>query len=90
MSAARLSPNDLAAEFTRVLRRDVRAEVVPRATWETLFKSQGMKNPKPRIQMLDGFNEGWIDIEGDARAIQNGSVQWNTVLREFVARTHAA
>jgi hypothetical protein len=25
--------------------------------------SQGMKNPAPRAQMLDGFNEGWIEFE---------------------------
>jgi hypothetical protein len=31
---------------------------VPRETWESLLKLQGMKNPTPRIQMLDGFNEG--------------------------------
>jgi NAD(P)H dehydrogenase (quinone) len=87
LEGARLSPNGLAAEFTRVLRRDVRAEVVPRGTWESLFTSQGMKNPTPRIQMLDGFNEGWIDFEGDARAIRKGSVQLDTVLREYVERT---
>jgi hypothetical protein len=31
-------------------------EAVPRDTWERLFASQGMKNPAPRAQMLDGFN----------------------------------
>jgi hypothetical protein len=31
---------------------------------DTLFKSEGMKNSTPRMQMLDGFNEGWIDFEG--------------------------
>ena len=37
-------------------------EPVPRETWEQLFRSQGMKNPMPRIRMVDGFNEGWIDF----------------------------
>jgi len=23
-----------------------------------------MKHPEPRIRMLDGFNEGWIEFEG--------------------------
>ena len=23
-----------------------------------------MKHPMPRIRMVDGFNEGWIDFEG--------------------------
>jgi NAD(P)H dehydrogenase (quinone) len=26
--------------------------------WGALFKAQGMRDPVPRIQMLDGFNEG--------------------------------
>jgi NAD(P)H dehydrogenase (quinone) len=55
----RVTPNEIAAAFTRLLGRPVKMEAVPRATWESLFKSQGMKNPTPRIQMLDGFNKGW-------------------------------
>ncbi len=60
----RLSPNDLAAGLTRVLSRPVTAECVPRKRWETLFRAQGMRNPLPRMRMLDGFNEGWIDFQG--------------------------
>jgi uncharacterized protein YbjT (DUF2867 family) len=59
---ARVSPNDLAEAFAAALGRPVRAEVVPRETWEPLFRAQGMRNPRPRIRMLDGFNEGWIDF----------------------------
>jgi tRNA pseudouridine-54 N-methylase len=72
--------------FARVLGRDVRMDVVPRATWEALFKSQGMKNPMPRVQMLDGFNEGWIDFEGDASSTRKGTVSLDTVLRALIAR----
>lgn len=86
LESARLSPNELAASFSRLLVRDVRMEAVPRATWETLFKSQGMNNPTPRIQMLDGFNEGWIDFEGDAGTIRKGIVEIDTVLSELIAR----
>src|SRR5271170_3211843 len=60
---ARVTPNQIAATFAELLGRAVRVEVVPRESWETLFRSQGMKNPEPRIQMLDGFNEGWIEFE---------------------------
>lgn len=87
LEGARLTPNDVAAGFARVLGRDVRMEVVPRNTWEALFKSQGMKNPTPRIQMLDGFNEGWIEFESAASAIRKGAVPLDTVLRALVART---
>src|SRR3982075_1806232 len=53
----RVSPNDLAAAFAEILGRPVRAEAVPRETWGALFRTQGTKDPMPRIQMLDGFNE---------------------------------
>jgi uncharacterized protein YbjT (DUF2867 family) len=86
LDGARLAPNDVAAAFSRVLGRDVRMDVVPRATWEALFKSQGMKNPGPRARMLDGFNEGWIDFEGDASSTRKGTVSLDTVLRALVAR----
>ena len=65
----RYSANDLAAGFSAALKHPVRAEAVPRNQWETLFRSQGMKNPTPRIRMIDGFNEGWIDFEyGEANS----------------------
>jgi len=40
----------------------VTARLVPRQDWDSLFRSQGMQNPTPRMQMLDGFNEGWIEF----------------------------
>jgi uncharacterized protein YbjT (DUF2867 family) len=63
----RVSPQQAAEIIGKLLGRQVRMETVPRDTWESLFLSQGMKNPTPRIQMLDGFNEGWIEFEGDTR-----------------------
>src|SRR5271157_3320336 len=47
----------------KVLGRPVRAEAVPRETWGALFRSQGLKDPMARIQMLDTFNDGWIEFE---------------------------
>jgi len=79
----RVSPNDIAAAFSRILGRPVRIEAVPRESWEDLFKSQGMKNPAPRVQMLGGFNEGWIDFEGDS---VKGEVELETVRRDIVER----
>jgi NAD(P)H dehydrogenase (quinone) len=54
----RVPPKEIAAGFANLLGRPVKVEAVKRETWESLFRSQGMKNPEPRIQMLDGFNEG--------------------------------
>jgi uncharacterized protein YbjT (DUF2867 family) len=84
--ARRVTPTEVAATFANLLGRPVRIEAVPRGTWETLFKSQGMKNPEPRIQMLDGFNEGWIEFEGKEAGSRIGKVGLETVLRTLIER----
>ena len=82
----RVTPNEIAATFAELLGRSVTTEIVPRETWESLFLSQGMKNPMPRIRMLDGFNEGWIEFErGEAGALK-GSVALRTVLAGLMER----
>jgi NAD(P)H dehydrogenase (quinone) len=82
----RVTPNEIAATFARLLGKPVRAEIVPHESWETLFKSQGMKNPTPRIRMLDGFNEGWIDFEGGSAEHFTGSTNLQDVIRDLAAR----
>jgi uncharacterized protein YbjT (DUF2867 family) len=77
----RFSPNDIATSFARLLGRPVTAEAVPRTTWEGLFKSQGMRNPGPRIRMLDGFNEGWIEFERGETGSRKGIVPLEAVLK---------
>jgi len=46
-------PQCLAAAFAKALGTPVRAEVVPHVRWESIFRGQGMKNPIPRIQMIE-------------------------------------
>jgi uncharacterized protein YbjT (DUF2867 family) len=82
----RVTPNGIAATFARLLRRPVRMEAVPPETWESLFKSQGMKNPTPRIRMLDGFNEGWIEFESGEAGSRKGKVALETVLQMLIER----
>ena len=49
-----------------------------------------MKNPIPRIRMLDGFNEGWIDFEGEEAGSQKGSVALESVLKALLEeKAHA-
>ena len=82
----RISPNEAAATFAKVLGHPVKAQVVPRETWTNLFKSQGMKYPQPRIRMLDGFNEGWIEFESSGIDIVKGNTTLETVLHGIAAR----
>jgi uncharacterized protein YbjT (DUF2867 family) len=79
----RYSARDIAAAFAAALRRDVRMERVPRDTWEALFRSQGMRHPLPRIRMIDGFNEGWIDFEGGGER-RKGAITLDAVIAGLV------
>jgi len=83
----RVSPQEIADTFAKLLGRPVKPAVVPRETWEALFKSQGMKNPEPRIHMLDGFNEGWIKFEGNEAGSRKGKVALENVLRTLIGRS---
>jgi NAD(P)H dehydrogenase (quinone) len=80
----RATPNEIAATFARLLGRSVKMEAVARETWESLFLSQGMRNPTPRIQMLDGFNEGWIEFESGEAGSRKGKVALETVLGSLI------
>jgi NAD(P)H dehydrogenase (quinone) len=80
----RVTPDEIAATFAALLGRPVRVEAVPRETWESAFKSQGMKNPLPRIRMLDGFNRGWIEFENGETGSRKGRVALETVLQQLI------
>ena len=82
----RISPQEIGTSFAKILGHAVQVEAVPRKTWQALFESQGVLHPLPRIQMLDGFNEGWIDFEGGQASTIKGKVELQTVLRELVGR----
>jgi NAD(P)H dehydrogenase (quinone) len=85
----RVTPNDLADAFGRAIGKPVRAVPVPRESWAALFRSQGMRNPEPRMRMLDGFNEGWIEFEdGGSKAIK-GRTNAVAVIAALVADTKA-
>jgi NAD(P)H dehydrogenase (quinone) len=81
----RYSSNDVAAALASALHAPVRNEIVPRSAWEELFRSQGMKNPLPRIRMVDGFNEGWIDFESGQRGSRKGSTTLRAALQALVS-----
>ena len=79
---SKVSPDDIAAAFTKALGHPVHAAQVPREDWAMLFRAQGMRNPEPRIRMLDGFNEGWISF-GDAQTLK-GTTTVDDVVADLV------
>ena len=76
------APNDIATAFAAALGHPVEVTAVPRDGWETAFRAQGAQNPIPRIQMLDGFNEGWLVFERGTVEQRRGS----TTLQQAIAR----
>jgi NAD(P)H dehydrogenase (quinone) len=86
---SRVSPDDLASAFASALGKPVRAVPVPRDSWEQLFRSQGMKNPYPRIRMLDGFNENWIAFADQGSKTIKGSISAKAVIAALVAGARA-
>ena len=81
-----MTPDEVAHTFAEVLGRHVRMDAVRRETWEQLFRSQGMKNPIPRIRMLEGFNAGWIEFENGGAGSRKGEVALKSVLQTMVER----
>lgn len=81
----RITPDAIAASFSKLLGKTVGAKVVPRDTWQDLFISQGMKNPEPRIQMLDGFNQGWIEFSKDVET-RKGRIGLDAALEKLVKK----
>ena len=84
--AQRVSPNALAAAFAKGLGTPVRAEVVARDRWEPIFRGQGMKNPAPRMQMIDGFNAGWIDFADRGAHARKGSISVDQAIATLLQR----
>ena len=84
-----LNQHQIAATLSELLARPVRAQIVARESWLTLFKAQGMQHPEPRIQMLDGFNQGWIEFEGEPASVHRGKVELKAVLSALIAKAAA-
>ena len=85
-AAQRVSPDALANAFARALAQPVRAEAVPRDQWESIFRAQGMKNPTPRMQMIDGFNTGWIDFPNRGANARKGCIGIDQAIATMIQR----
>jgi NAD(P)H dehydrogenase (quinone) len=86
--AQRVSPNILANAFAKALAQPVRAQAVARDRWESIFRAQGMKNPTPRMQMIDGFNTGWIDFPNLGANAHKGSIGIEQAIATLIQREH--
>jgi uncharacterized protein YbjT (DUF2867 family) len=86
--AQRVSPNSLANAFAKALAQPVRAQAVARDRWESIFRAQGMKNPTPRMQMIDGFNTGWIDFPNLGANARKGSIGIDQAIATLIQREH--
>jgi NAD(P)H dehydrogenase (quinone) len=82
----RVTPRQIGETLAAILGRSVQVEAVPREAWHDLFISQGMKHPHPRMQMLDGFNQGWIEFEYGVQGSRKGAVTLEAVLESLVMR----
>jgi NAD(P)H dehydrogenase (quinone) len=80
----RVTPNQIATTLAKLLGKPVRMKAVPRESWDPLFRSQGVKNPVPRIRMLDGFNENWIEFERGRAGSQKGITSLEAVLKSVI------
>jgi len=80
----RVTPNEIARAFATALRTPVCARVAPRQHWEKLFRTQGMQNPRPRMQMLDGFNEGWIEFADGGKRARRAATTAEQVIASLV------
>jgi NAD(P)H dehydrogenase (quinone) len=82
------SPNDAAAVFSKLLGKPVQTNPIQRSEWHRLFVQQGTDEDRttPHIEMLDGFNSGWIDFEGGGAEHFKGKLTLEQVLKSLIAK----
>jgi len=82
------SPLDIADAFADAVGRPVEAIAVPRGEWETLWVSQGMPEGRtaPRVEMVDGFNSGWIHFGVPGTEHVDGTMPLQEAITQLVTR----
>lgn len=85
----RYLPAGLANAFAEALGHPVNLNPVPRETWQDVFVAAGMPADRTgaRIDMLDGFNSGWIDFEGAPAEHVVGQVTLEQVVAGLLTRS---
>ncbi|MCQ8242421.1 NmrA family NAD(P)-binding protein [Rhizosaccharibacter radicis] len=85
-----VSPQRIAERLGAMLGRPVTAEALPAAGWEARLRAEGMRHPQARIEMLKGFNEGWIAFENGAAERRTGFTALDAVLADLLRREEGA
>jgi uncharacterized protein YbjT (DUF2867 family) len=87
----RYSPLDAAKAFSKILGMEVNVRPIPRSQWQEKFVAQGMPadGTGERIEMVEGFNSGWIDFQGDGAERIKGKVTLEEVIRRLIAKNSA-
>ena len=62
-----VAPMEAPGALSSILNHPVRIEPVPRESWEG-FPGRRCPHPAPRVQMIDGFDEGWIESRSARQA----------------------
>jgi NAD(P)H dehydrogenase (quinone) len=85
----RYSPLDAGKAFSKVLGREVNVRSIPRSQWQEKFVAQGMPVDctGERIEMVGGFNSGWIDFEGGDAEHFMGKSTIEQVIKSLIAKT---
>jgi uncharacterized protein YbjT (DUF2867 family) len=84
----RYSPGDIANDLSSVIGRSVQPVEVPRDEWVKSFVAQGTPEERTalRVEMLDGFNSGWIDFGVPDAERVNGQTKLQSVLESLIAK----
>jgi len=84
----RYSQLDAARAWSRLLNRPVVANPVPREKWDAFFQQEGTASDRtsPRIEMLDGFNSGWIDFERDGTEHVQGTCALEQAFQRLIEK----
>lgn len=83
----RYSPLEIAAAFSRALRRRVEAVAVPRESWISNFVAQGAPedHTAPLVEMIDAFNSGWADFGAAGAEHFVGTTELQEVIDELAS-----
>jgi uncharacterized protein YbjT (DUF2867 family) len=83
----RVSPLDIAATLGDLLGHPVALNVIPPAQWEATFVAQGtpVDRTATRIEMIAGFNSGWINFAGPPAEHRRGATTLVEALQPLVS-----